>query len=603
MIAWIVLLVGWEANNAGRANGLAPLDCDTLLDSFENDLRYVTRERSIQTRGFVLSLADEGYSTLEQEVVTDLAGLGDAGLWPSSRRFFRLASIRDHAVLASGDAERLVEAIQHGAPLSEFRALLDSAGVDVGSTWVSLFPFQMNLAIVAVANVRPSILQFLIGRGVDPVPEGFSTLDGIAHALNHDGFSLPQSELSVALSDIVKQLVDAGARAHAPSTVNTIRRALPGAGEVPLRADVERAATAPRVIKASQALASLDANWNTRVEIGARIETECIGKAPDVESRELLQSLAAKMRFDDAVERQQQRYFEQIRRLLERHIEAISAGREEAVAAIVPMYEAILEDRWEDVVEPISAGREEPVATLVQVHEAMLDDRWEDVVELMDTTHESVVREMASGILSNALADGAPIDVMGALIEHNGGHLPPDAILALVKSGTDGSVDIARHLEQRHKMDVHFVDEDGRNAFSVVVDGATGRRFYEFSDVDGRLRVSPDPYILEWVHYLSDRHVTPKPYRWGLDPLDRLLKKMVDLPLVAAVGIEYVRLLIDQGAPVESSHLELADRLFEEAPALHRALIECVPELSVGKRSTFTARTETASNREKGAAR
>ena len=492
MIAWIVLLVGWEANNAGRANGLAPLDCDTLLDSFENDLRYVTRERSVQTRGFVLSLANEGYSTLEQEVVTDLAGLGDAGLWPSSH-FFRLASIRDGAALASGEAERLVEAIQHGATLSDFQALLDSTGVDVGSTWVSLsFPFQVNLAVVAVANVRPSILRLLVGRGVDPVPKGFSALDGIAHALNHDGFSPPQPELSVALSDIVKQLVDAGARAHVPSTVNTIRRALPGAGEVPLRADVERAATAPRVIKASQALASLDANWNARVDIGARIETECIGKAPDVESRELLQSLAGKKRFDETVERQQQRYFEQIHRQLERHVEAISAGPEEAVAALVPVYEAILEDRWEDVVEPISAGREEPVATLVQVHEAMLDDRWEDVVELMDTTHESVVREMASGILSNALADGAPIDVMGALIEHNGGHLPPDAILALVKSGTDGSGCAAPRTTPQNGW--HFVDiaseSDPTYAFTPGV-GARVRKPLEYVRLQRPWRRAP----------------------------------------------------------------------------------------------------------------
>ena len=573
-----------HANPAIDESGVAPLDCETLLDSFENDLRFVTRERSIQTRGFMLSLVDEGYSTLEQDVVMDRAGVtdpGDTGYFPTWS-FLDLASIREFALLPNGDTgnvasqqRKLVEAIEQGATLSAFEALLDSTGVDVRSTWLSFFPFRLNLAIVAVANVRPAILRLLIERGVDPTHESLSALDAIADALNRDVFSLPEPQLSVALSDIVSQLVSVGDRAYRPSAGTTIQRALPGVGEIPLHADVERAVTNPRVIEASQALASLGAEWNARIDIGTRIESECIGKATDAESMEARHSLAAKMQFEEAFERQQQQFLEQIRGQSERLGEMLFVPPEDLAAAMSGL-------------EPLLEARQE--------------SRWEEVVELMDVTHP-VVRNMAAHFLSEALEEGATTEVIEALIEHNHGSLPSDAILNLVEYRTDGSVDIARYLEQHHGLDVHFVDEDGRNAFSVLVPGGPYEEFYELSSNDQSLLASANPDTLEWAYFLADREVSLKPYRWGLDPLDRLLKEMVDLTIVAPVAIGYVRFLIDEGAPVELSHLELADRLYEESPVAYRALIEWVPELSVGRRLVSSTRTEGASNEERHAAR
>ncbi len=571
-----------HANPAIDESGVAPLDCETLLDSFENDLRFVTRERSIRTRGFMLSLVDEGYSTIEQDVVMDRAGvtdLADTGYFPTWS-FLDLASIREFALLPDGDTgnvtsqqRKLVEAIEQGATLSAFEALLDSTGVDVRSTWLSFFPFRLNLAIVAVANVRPAILRFLIERGVDPTHENLSPLDGIADALNYDEFSLP--ELSVALADIVRQLVGDGDRAYRPSTVDTIQRTLPGIGEIPLHADVERAVTNPRVIEVSQALASLDAEWNARIDIGTRIESECIGKATDAESMEARHSLAAKMQFEEAFERQQQQFLEQIRGQSERLGEMLFVPPEDLAAAMSGL-------------EPLLEARQE--------------SRWEEVVELMDVTHP-VVRNMAAHFLSEALEEGATTEVIEALIDHNHGSLPPDAILNLVEYRSDGSVDIARYLEQHHGLDVHFVDEDGRNALSVLIPGGPYQEFYELSSNDQSLLASANPDTLEWAYFLADREVTPKPYRWGLDPLDRLLKEMVDLMIVAPVAIGYVRFLIDEGASVELSHLELVDRLYDESPVVYRALIECVPELSVGRRSVLIAPAEAASNEEKHTAR
>lgn len=591
----LILVLGGSDDSAARADELqaetvtdatvpaggasTPLDCETLLDSFENDLRFVTRERAIQTRGFVVSLADEGYSTLEQDVITDLAGVtetGDSG-YLSSWHFLDLSSIREYAVLPGGSVgnatsqhRELVEAIEQGATLSEFEALLGSTGVDVGSTWVSVFPFRLNLAMVGVAYVRPDILRFLIERGVDPTDENFSALDGIADALHRDAFSLPEPQLSVALSDIVRQLISAGDRAHRPSTVSSIQRALTDIGEIPLRADVEKAAKKPEVIRASEALASVDAEWNARIDLGTRIESECIGKAPGIESMELRHSLAAKMRFEEALESQQQQILEQFRRQSDRLGEMLDPMREDLIGVM---------------------------SSLEPLFEAKQESRWEEVVELMDATNP-LVRQMASGLLSKALEEGASIDVIAALIEHNHGNLPPDAILDLVEYRTDGSVDIARRLEQHHGLDVHFVDEDGRNAFSVLIPGGPFEEFYELSSIDQSCLACANPDTLEWAYFLADREVTPKPYRWGLDPLDRLLKKMVDLTIVAPVAIGYVRLLIDKGAPVELSHLELADRLHEKSPAAHRALMECVPELSVGRRPALTLRMEAPSKRE-----
>ena len=71
-----------------------------------------------------------------------------------------------------------------------------------------------------------------------------------------------------------------------------------------------------------------------------------------------------------------------------------------------------------------------------------------------------------------------------------------------------------------------------------------------------------------------------KPRRYGFDALDNVLRTGLDTPLAWPGVLAYSRFLIDRGALVERSHLELAQLIAEEDPARHRLLVEAVPELA-----------------------
>ena len=79
--------------------------------------------------------------------------------------------------------------------------------------------------------------------------------------------------------------------------------------------------------------------------------------------------------------------------------------------------------------------------------------------------------------------------------------------------------------------------------------------------------------------YLASHSVAVKPRPFGLDPLDRILIELAAGPNVPG-RIRFARFLIDHGAPVESSHLELAAQLYRADERAYRRLVELVPELA-----------------------
>jgi len=116
---------------------------------------------------------------------------------------------------------------------------------------------------------------------------------------------------------------------------------------------------------------------------------------------------------------------------------------------------------------------------------------------------------------------------------------------------------------------VHYVDEDGHNALTIAAE-----YFYDIPSWEA------DRDSLELIDFLLAHSVTTKPTAGGLDALDRILLGILDAPRQKVdAGIEFLRHLIDRGAPVELSHREVAQMISVSDTDAHARLIEAVPEL------------------------
>ena len=211
---------------------------------------------------------------------------------------------------------------------------------------------------------------------------------------------------------------------------------------------------------------------------------------------------------------------------------------------------------------------------LLAAYDRMLDlayaGRWGEATEVVAGNP----RFDHGNLLNIALELGAPVDVVVDLVKLNGGTLPDDAITTIALHsrnvvGWSGAVELAGTLLQNHGLDVHYVDQDGHNALTI----AAGY-FYDLPSWEAN-RDS-----LELIDFLLAHSVTTKPTPGGLDALDRILLGILDTPRQKVdAGIEFLRHLIDRGAPVELSHREVAQMISVSDTGAHARLIEAVPEL------------------------
>lgn len=135
--------------------------------------------------------------------------------------------------------------------------------------------------------------------------------------------------------------------------------------------------------------------------------------------------------------------------------------------------------------------------------------------------------------------------------------------------GWSGAVELAETLVQTHGLDVHYVDVDGHNALTIAAE-----YFYDIPSWEA------DEDSLELIDFLLAHSVTTKPTAGGLDALDRVLLGILNAPRQKVdAGIEFLRHLIDRGAPVELSHREVAQMISVSDMDAHARLIEAVPEL------------------------
>ena len=416
-------------------------------------------------------------------------------------------------------AHELAIAIEEGVALADFKTLLDEANVDLATTWRD----GANLAKVAAIHLRPDILRFLMSNGVDPAaPTRWgrrAVLDDIA--------SLPKPQNTEALANVVESLVAAGDQPYLPSTRATLRHWLPDASLPALHPDAAAALLAPAVADAAKTVAAMDAEWTRKIDAAARLEQRCERLAESEAHAGAFRGtgLAAKRRHQAALLRREERWLSDLSRTAE--------------DAAVNKGDALTDDEQALI-------------------DAVSDDRWDDAVAIAD----AIGGHVPLGLLFVALGADAPLDVLLALTQRNGGALPKDAARYLAGNQRPDASAIAEALEP-FGFDPHYVDAHGRNAFSVLANADL--------DKEGAWR---------FAEYLASRSVSVKPTAFGLDPLDTALTKLLRHPRWRAANIRFARFLIDQGAPIERSHRELASMIATADANTYRRLVSVVPELA-----------------------
>ena len=425
-------------------------------------------------------------------------------------------------------AHELATAIANGVSAADFALLLEAGDADPAATWLN----GANLAKVAAIHRRPQILRLLTARGVDAVARprwGYGTiLDDIAARAK------PENAADIqALADVVRQLTAAGAQPDLPSTLRTLAEWLPGVA-LP-RLSPEAAALAGSLGDAVAEVAALDADWTRKIDAADRLEQRCEAQLADFEgSATAFQAtgLAAKQRYQEVLRKRLERTWEEWQR---------KADEQRAAAADEAPADRRGEDELYDAL-PL----------------AVQDDQWQDAVALADQIGGNAHRIL----LEMALGNDAPRDVVLELVQRHGS-LPERAMLTIGFRRGDAAA-IAEALEP-FGLDVHYVDEEGHNAFTRLARNFMGTEH-------------------EWrlAEYLASRSVAVKPRPFGLDPLDRILMDLVAYPSVGTDGrVRFARFLLDHGAPVEASHLELAAQLFNKDERAYRRLVDAVPELAL----------------------
>ena len=479
---------------------------------------------------------------LETEGIEGLVASVDPALLQA--RWITGTSFTAHLIAEHGDAlhaalptvasamplglHELATAIASGIEPADFALLLDASDVDPAATWAWR---NGNLAKVAAIRVRPQILRLLTARGVDAASRptwGYGTiLDDIAAQAKPENAATRE-----ALADVVRQLTAAGVQPDLPSTLRTLAGWLPGVA-LP-RLDPEAAAIADSLGDAVAAVAALDADWTRKIDAADRLKQRCESQLADFQgSATAFQatSLAAKERYQEVLRKRLERTWAEWQR---------KADEQRAAAA--------------DEVPADRRGEEELYDALLL---AILDDQWRDAVALADQIGGNAHRVL----LDMALGSDAPLDVVLELVQRHGSL--PERAMQTIGFRRGNAAAIAEALEP-FGLDVHYVDEEGHNAFTRLARNFMGTEH-------------------EWrlAEYLASRSVAVKPRPFGLDPLDRVLMDIVASPRVdSEAGVGFARFLIEHGAPVEASHLELAAQLLAKDEEAYRRLVNAVPELA-----------------------
>lgn len=452
----------------------------------------------------------------------------------------RLAGLLDVASSLAISRHELATAMDAGLSPRDFAVLLDAADVDPAGTWF----MDANLAKVAAFRNRPDILRLLRARGVDPAaahrrghPSVLDDLAAKGKPADADGIR--------ALADVVRQLAAAGDRPYLPSTLATLGHWLPGVALPALHPD---SVTRLSALADADGLAELETEWDQKIAAAKRLEDACkslIAADPERALRAFEGTgLASKLRYQ----------------------EVLVVRRDQVAEAL----RLAAETRGGDAPNDITLNRRE----LEAMTAARKDGRWRAMLALADRGGGRAHKML----LPLVLRTDAPLEVLLVLARRAArwprppnvpdwylDHRLQDGVLQLAMFPRDDIVAVVAALEPLG-LDLHYVDAQGRNAFTILA------MFIQSHNNEARL---------QFAELLASRSVAVKPRAFGLDPLDTVLMRLVEFPQsMGSPAIPFVRFLIDHGAPIEASHLELARQLAAADAAVYRRLVRTVPALA-----------------------
>ena len=425
-------------------------------------------------------------------------------------------------------AREVAKAIEHGVTPEVLAQLLEISGVD---PTVACRYNGANLAKTAAVHGKPELLRVLLERGANPTDGNRSVLDDLA-------LVMPKQD-DGTYADVVRQLMSAGDMPYMPSTLDTLEEVTPLTVPSSLHPDAVALIDTPEVRRTAEEFRTLMDGWSDRMRKAVAVEERCASvvlQAPTTSSLFAKQTYEERLRTD---------YLH----------DPLVREAEMALAAVEKM---------------ILSGE---IPENVKAHVRMLD-LWHAG---MWSAAFAVAEEWDAGwyeaLVEQALRRGAPFEIIVEVISRNGGNVPDDAMVLLVSEPWSGAARLAATLQEVYSMDVHYVDEDGRNAFYYISE--------QFYDLQGPARIGRmDTEVWEMAQFLAEQGVVPKSSARGLDPLDRVLLKVIEMPITVAGATDLVRLLIDQGAPIDPSHRELMQWLAQFNPEAYAELVETVPELA-----------------------
>ncbi|MYD96556.1 MAG: hypothetical protein F4X98_04100 [Gammaproteobacteria bacterium] len=448
------------------------------------------------------------------------------------RRGAELLAHLDRLPPGSFGLHELAVAIETGWPTDRFLEVLDRSHADPGAQWSHhRLRRDVNLAVVAAFNGRSRILRALMDRGVEPSPRSHSVLDELAIAPGID---------RVAMEHIVRELAGIGDQPYFPSTIETLKLRYPNLPELVLHPDAAIALAKPGIEAGVERMTSIAAEWGEKVAAARRAEELC-GETWLAAADVATQSLVGKMQHQLELDRR----FDQVIGEASRKAQSVT-----------------------DHADP-------PFLNAIDLlGEALVLRDWPEVLRLADEAVQTTFPEGADRegfhltLLGTALRWGPPMDAVRALVDRSGGSLPPDTIMWLVGGDADSPA-MALELERLYGLDVHFLDQNGRNAVSKAV-----QRFRE-STAQG---VAAEG-TMRWLDYLMERSVSTKPSPFGLDPLDTVLLAILENPSGTPAGVGLARLLIENGAPIELSHRQLAQQIRAADVNRFELLVAVIPAL------------------------
>lgn len=529
------------------------VDCAVLMTTIEGSPELARFRRDLEIDLF---LRDQGFGWLERELVMDLAGyreqraalafkrnhpietspplsndrrrrLGDTLQRAGVLRYFGTGWHSEIPVpeLTFGHHEA-ARAIKHGVSAEALMELIDASGID--PTVVSRYG-AASLVRTAAMHGRPDLVRFLLERGVDPTRKRGSVLDDLP-------FAWEQNSRRVMYAEVIGLLSAAGDRPYLPSTLKEITKAMPDYVSVPrLHAASAMAIQTPQVRDAADGLTELVAAWEAKLDDAASVERRCRDWLNVANERNPLGRHGRnESKFADP------KMLEQAKGLLALAEEQIKAGNvPEETKAFVRMLDLWSAGLWKDAFA--------------------VADEW-------DLGYEE--------LLVQSLKHGAPFEVVMEVVRRNGGRIPQDAILHLAYSPWSGATEVAETLVAVYGMDSHFVSPDGRSAYDELVE--------QFYNLKGPNNIGqPEPAGWAMAQFLARQGVAAVPSGSGSDPLHRVLRNALEFPFTVPAAVAYARLLVDQGAPVGSTHRKFAAWLAEVNREGYQQLVEAVPELAV----------------------